>query len=303
MDGLIILNKPINLTSHDAVNKIRKILKTKRIGHTGTLDPLASGVLILCVGNATKLSRYLTTDTKKYCAKIILGFSTDTFDLEGRIVEERKDFSISDELIDNAINSFLGKSMQTPPIYSAIKINGKKLYDYAKSNEKVKIEPREIEVFNIKRTTEIIRNSNQVSFSVELEVSKGTYIRSFASDLGKKLNIPSVLAGLERIECSNFSIDDCCTLEDIENGNYKLYNMCDGIKNIYQIENDSELIKKAKNGMKISFRYIFENYHCSPSVVAITKSENNLKTLVGIYKLDYSEITKSKYYKAETIWN
>ena len=131
MDGLIILNKPLNISSHDAVFKVKKLLKEKKVGHTGTLDPLASGVLIICIGQATKLSQYLMSDTKEYRAKIMLGKSTTTYDLEGEIVDEVENVNVTEKAIDETIKSFIGKSMQVPPIYSALKKDGKKLYEYA----------------------------------------------------------------------------------------------------------------------------------------------------------------------------
>lgn len=303
MNGLIILNKPLKMSSHDAVNKVRKILKIKKVGHTGTLDPLATGVLIICIGDATKLSRYLTTDTKEYRAKITLGFSTKTYDLEGEIVEQLKDFEISDEEIDETIESFIGKSKQLPPIYSAIKVDGKKLYEYALKNQEVEIEPREIEVYDAKRASKITRENGKVTFEVDFNVSKGTYIRSIANDFGKKIGIPSVLSGLERVECSGFLIKDAINFEDLEKGNYTLHNMCDAIGNIYQIKNDNELIKKAQNGMKISYRYIRDNYGTTPERIAVIIESVNDKKLLAIYVKDYSEVTKTNYYKAETVWN
>lgn len=303
MNGLIVLNKPLKMSSHDAVNKVRKILKFKKIGHTGTLDPLATGILIICVGDATKLSRYLMTDTKEYRAKITLGFSTDTYDLEGKIVSELHDFSVTDEDIDSTINSFIGKSKQLPPMYSAIKVAGKKLYEYALKGKEVEVEKRDIEVFSAKRTSEIIREDGKVTFSVDLNVSKGTYIRSIANDFGIKIGIPSVLSGLERVECSGFTLNDSVSFEDIERGNYQLHSMCNAIGNIYQILDDEELIKKAKNGMKISYRYIRDNYKNTPERIAIVETINKNKKLVAIYLLDYSETTKTNYYKAETVWN
>ena len=222
MDGIIVLNKPLNISSHDAVFKVRKILHEKKVGHTGTLDPLASGILIICVGKATKLSQYLTTDTKTYRAKIMLGKSTKTYDLEGEVVEEVKDFEINEEITDKTLDSFLGKSLQYPPLYSAIKKDGKKLYEYALKGETVEVEPREIEVYSINRFGDIDTINGFVTFDVDLDVSKGTYIRSIAHDFGKKINIPSVLAGLVRTSCSGFTLEDAFTLEDLEKGNYQI---------------------------------------------------------------------------------
>lgn len=297
MDGLIILNKPLNISSHDAVFKVKKILKEKKVGHTGTLDPLASGILIICLGKATKLSQYLTTDTKSYRAKIMLGLSTKTYDLEGE-VEDECDVDVSLNQIDETINSFLGKSMQYPPLYSAIKKDGKKLYEYALKGEDVKVEPREIEVFSAKRVSLISYENKKIVFEVDFNVSKGTYIRSIAHDFGVKLGVPSVLAGLVRQECSGFTLEDSCTLEDVEQNHFKLVKPLDALKD-YLFVSDSSSIAKAKNGMKISYRYIKDLYNSTPSKFVVCESDQ----LIAIYKLAYNEELKTNYYKADTVWS
>lgn len=298
MNGLIVLNKPLNISSHDAVFKVKKILKEKKVGHTGTLDPLASGVLIICVGNATKLSQYLTTDSKIYRAKIMLGLSTKTYDLEGEVLEEMDNVNVTEELVDTTLQSFLGKNLQVPPIYSAIKKDGKKLYEYALKGEAVEIEPREIEVFEAKRVGELSYENNKVVFEIDLNVSKGTYIRSIAHDFGKKIGVPSVLAGLTRTTCSGFTLEDSCTLEDIGNNNFKLISMVEAVKEFFKVS-DEESIKKATNGMKISYRFIKEQYGNSPNEFAVVDKDK----LVAIYKLAFNEEIKKHYYKADTVWN
>mgnify|MGYP003297861205 CR=1 FL=1 len=297
MNGLIVLNKPLNISSHDAVFKVKKILKEKKVGHTGTLDPLASGILIICVGSATKLSQYLTTDTKSYRAKIMLGLSTKTYDLEGEI-EQECDVNIQEDLIDKTIESFIGKSMQYPPLYSAIKKDGKKLYEYALKGEEVEVEPREIEVFSAKRISPITYENNKVLFEVDFNVSKGTYIRSIASDFGKKIGVPSVLAGLVRHECSGFTLEDACTLEDVAQNNFNLISPLDALKD-YLFVSDENSINKAKNGMKISYRYIKDLYNDTPLKFVVTDNEK----LIAIYKLSFNEELKTSYYKADTVWN
>lgn len=298
MDGLIILNKPLNISSHDAVFKVKKILKEKKVGHTGTLDPLASGVLIICVGAATKLSQYLTTDSKNYRAKIMLGLSTKTYDLEGEVTETVECIKTSESEIDNVLKSFLGKSMQLPPIYSAIKKDGKKLYEYALKGESVEIEPREIEVYGAKRVSKIYEENNRLVFDADLNVSKGTYIRSIAHDFGKRLGVPSVLAGLVRTSSSGFTLEEACTLEDIESGNFKVVSLLDSLKDYLKVT-DEESIKKAQNGMKISYRYIKEQYGKTPNMIVISKGSE----LKAIYKLKFNEELKTYYYKADTVWS
>lgn len=140
MNGILLVNKPTNFTSRDVVNKLSKILHTKKIGHTGTLDPIATGVLVICIGESTKLCELLTSEYKEYIATIKLGIKTDTLDITGNITEE-KDFNINENQIKEVLNSFLGKSVQTTPIYSAVKINGKKLYEYAREGKKLNFNP------------------------------------------------------------------------------------------------------------------------------------------------------------------
>ena len=149
MDGIIVVNKPSGCTSHDIVSKIRKSLKLKKVGHTGTLDPLATGVLPILLGNATKLSKYLINHDKEYVATIKLGVKTDTGDIEGSIIDEQKVPLFTEEQIIEALNSFVGKQKQMPPMYSAIKVNGKKLYEYARNGEKIEVAARDIEIYNI----------------------------------------------------------------------------------------------------------------------------------------------------------
>ena len=151
INGLILINKPKNYTSHDVVNKIRKVLNTKKVGHTGTLDPNATGVLPILIGNATKASKYLIEHKKTYIATLKLGIKTDTGDSEGQAIETDLDFkSVNSEEIENVLKAFLGKQMQLPPLYSSIKINGKKLYEYAREGKQIEIPPRQIEIYNIK---------------------------------------------------------------------------------------------------------------------------------------------------------
>ena len=183
MDGLILINKQKGFTSHDVVNVIRKKLNTKKVGHTGTLDPNATGVLPILIGKGTKISKYLMEHDKTYIATLKLGEKTDTGDSEGQVIEEKsipKDLRKED--INDVLQSFLGKQKQLPPMYSAIKINGKKLYEYAREGKEVKIEPRNIEIYKI----ELLEyQNNKIKF--EVECSKGTYIRTLCEDISQKL--------------------------------------------------------------------------------------------------------------------
>jgi tRNA pseudouridine55 synthase len=182
MNGIIIVNKPQGFTSQDVVSKIKKILNEKKAGHTGTLDPLATGVLPVLLGNYTKLSKYLIEHDKVYIARIKLGKKSSTGDSEGEIIEEKAVPKLSVEEIKNTLNSFLGKQTQIPPMYSAIKINGKKLYEYARNGETVEVPAREIEIYSIKLLS---FENDEIEF--EVASSKGTYIRTLCEDIAKSL--------------------------------------------------------------------------------------------------------------------
>ena len=190
MDGIILINKPKEWTSHDIVNKVKKILNEK-VGHTGTLDPMATGVLPLLVGKGTLCSKYLINHNKTYKVKLELGKKTDTADTEGKIVEEKEvtNKMLEKTVIKEVLNKFLGKQEQIPPIYSAIKVNGKKLYEYARKGQTVKIKPRQIEIYSIELLS-IDKKLKQIEF--EVSCSKGTYIRSLCEDIGNKLRNCSI---------------------------------------------------------------------------------------------------------------
>lgn len=247
MNGIIIVDKPKGITSHDVVFKLRKILKTRKIGHTGTLDPIATGVLPICVGNCTKASNYLIADDKIYEAQIKLGILTDTSDITGNIIEE-KQVNVSEEQIKDVISSFKGNQTQIPPIYSAIKVNGKKLYEYARQGIQVEIPSRQIEIFDIK-----ISNINMKENTVDIIVhcSKGTYIRSLCVDIGKKLGTVATMAGLRRIKSGNFKIEDSIKLEDI-NENVKLISLEQAFINSPKISLNNNEVEKLLNGVKIN---------------------------------------------------
>lgn len=198
MDGIIVINKPSGYTSHDIVSKIRKKLNIKKVGHTGTLDPLATGVLPILLGNGTKLSKYLINHDKEYIATIKLGVKTDTADIEGTVIEEQEVPLLTEEQIMNSLESLKGKQKQIPPMYSAIKVNGKKLYEYARSGESIMVEPRDIEIYNI----ELIQyKEHEIKFKVAC--SKGTYIRSLCEDIAQKLNTIGTMSALERTKVRN----------------------------------------------------------------------------------------------------
>lgn len=212
MDGIIVINKQKGCTSHDIVYKVKKILKEK-VGHTGTLDPNATGVLPLLIGEGTKLSKYLIEHDKIYKATIFLGKETTTLDVEGEVIKEKKvDFQkLTLENVNEVLNSFLGKQEQIPPIYSAIKVNGKKLYDYARNGQEVEIKPRTIEIYDIKLDS---IDENRITYTVKC--SKGTYIRTLCKDIAEKLDTVGYMEDLQRQEVGKFNIKDSITVEELE---------------------------------------------------------------------------------------
>ena len=215
MNRIFILNKPLEFTSQDAVSKLKKILNQKKAGHTGTLDPMATGVLPILVGETTKLSKYLIEHKKTYIAVLKLGTCTDTGDSEGKIIEEKKVNieNLTKDKVEIVLNEFLGKQIQTPPIYSAIKINGKKLYEYARNGIEVEIPKREIEIYNIKLIN-LDKNEKEIEF--EVECSKGTYIRTLCEDIAKKLDTIGYMKSLTRTKVNNFKIENAITFEELE---------------------------------------------------------------------------------------
>ncbi|MBS5853360.1 MAG: tRNA pseudouridine(55) synthase TruB [Staphylococcus sp.] len=294
MNGIIVINKEKGMTSHDVVNQVRKIFKTKKVGHLGTLDPNATGVLAICINDATKLVQFLLEHNKTYIARVCLGKKTDTYDLDGTIISSVKVEKIDVTKLDDIIKNFIGKQLQVPPIYSSIKVNGKKLYEYARNNEKVNILPREIEVYKIKRISELVYENECCFFDLYLEVSKGTYIRSLCLDIGAKMNIPSSMAELCRIKLGNFDIKDSYTFKDISEGNYRLITMTESLNDLPFFSSE-EVIKKAKFGMKIDVKMILENLIDKPKKIAIGEKNE----LIAIYELT----SDLNYYKAVRVWN
>ena len=215
MEGILIINKPKGYTSQDVVSKVKKILNVKKAGHTGTLDPLATGVLPIMIGNYTKLSKYLIEHNKTYLARIKLGEKRDTGDEEGKIIETREVLqdNLDKEKIENVLKSFCGRQKQIPPMYSAIKVNGKKLYEYAREGKKVEIPEREIEIYNIK-----LKNINSEKKEIEFEVncSKGTYIRVLCENIAECLGTIGYMSFLKRIRVDRFVINKAITLEELE---------------------------------------------------------------------------------------
>lgn len=281
MNGVLVVDKPKGITSRDLVNKVSKILNIKKIGHTGTLDPLATGVLVLCIGKATKLVDVITGSDKEYLATVKLGVLTDTLDIYGNVIEKRK-CNINKNKLDGVLKSFLGKYDQEVPIYSAVRKNGKRLYEYARQNKTVDLPKRTVEIKDIKL---LDVNDKQYKFSVI--VSKGTYIRSLIKDINDKLGIIGTMSDLRRIRQGDFDISDAYTLEDIENNKYQLLSITDVIKdkncviindNLYRIVKNGGIIDNVYNKDLVTFMY-------NGKVVAIYKNYDKDKTKLKPYKM------------------
>ncbi|MUK89870.1 tRNA pseudouridine(55) synthase TruB [Ornithinibacillus sp. L9] len=215
MDGILALWKPRGMTSHDCVMKIRKLYKTKKVGHTGTLDPEVEGVLPICIGQATKIVPYLTETKKVYIAEIMLGSATETEDSYGKIIEKVDVKEIpSKQNIENVLQSFKGDIVQIPPMYSAVKVNGKKLYEYARANQYVERPKRTVTIYDIKRLPNEKNDPRYIS--MEVVCSKGTYIRTLCVDIGKELGFPAHMSDLVRIETGSFTRDETVDFHEIE---------------------------------------------------------------------------------------
>lgn len=211
-NGLLIVNKPAGYTSRDIVNIISKKLNTKKVGHTGTLDPIASGVLVVTVGRYTKLGNMLTALDKEYIAEIKLGIKTDTLDITGKTVEEKSYSHLNKEKIENTLKSFIGPYQMEVPIYSAIKVNGKKLYEYARNNESVKLPVKNVKIEEL----ELLDFQND-TIKIRAKVEKGTYIRSLIRDICEELDTVGTMQSLTRTKQGNFKLNDAITIEDINN--------------------------------------------------------------------------------------
>ena len=285
MDGIILINKTKGCTSHDVVNKIKHLLNEK-VGHTGTLDPNATGLLPILIGQGTKLSYYLINHDKEYEVTLKLGIKTDTADSEGNIIEEQNvDNSIINVgNIENTLKSFIGKQEQVPPMYSAIKVNGKKLYEYARKKIKVEIKPREIEIYDI-NLKEINQNEKTINFTVHC--SKGTYIRSLCEDIAKKMGTIGYMKEINRTKVGIFNIEESIKIEELENNKQYLEKHIISVEDLFiklNGENNKIILNTKKltlflNGVKLSYNLKdgeYRIYNEKNEFIGIGSIKNNL---------------------------
>ena len=272
MNGIIIINKPQGITSRDVVNIAIKKLGIKKIGHTGTLDPIATGVMVICIGPSTKLVDMLTSNDKEYIAEVTLGIKTDTLDITGNVIDTL-DVNVTKEAIINVLNSFKGKYMQEVPIYSAVKINGKKLYEYAREGKEVDLPIKDVYINDIE-----LLDFKEDTFTFKCNVSKGTYIRSLINDICNKLNVIGTMSNLQRTKQGNIKIEDSIDIDDELN----IIPM-EKIIDIPTIEVDEFLKNKISHGQRL------ENRYNSPKIAFIYQDK-----LIAIYITDPSDSKKVK---------
>ena len=284
MDGIIIINKPKNCTSHDIVYKVKKLLNEK-VGHTGTLDPNATGVLPLLIGKGTQISKYLINHDKIYEAVIQLGEKRTTGDIEGEIVEQKEvnESNLRKDNIEEIFEKLKGKQKQIPPIYSAIKVKGKKLYEYARKGETIEIEPREIEIYNIK-----LLNIDKVNKTINFEVkcSKGTYIRSLCEDIAEKLGSIGYMKELKRIKVGEFDLKDSITIEELEKNidnkeflKNKIITVEQYFKNSPTLELQENKIKLLLNGVQLEYNLednLYKIYNTKKEFIGLATIKNKL---------------------------
>ncbi len=247
MDKILLINKKENITSYDVIKAVKRIFHTKKVGHCGTLDPFASGLLIVGVNQATKIMPYLETSFKEYIAEIKFGSKTDTLDLTGNVIKTSKVCKCSDDKINQVLNKFLGEITQVPPIYSAIHVNGRHLYEYARNNEDVDIPKRNVFIYDLK-----LLENNMDSIKIYVKCSKGTYIRTLGEDIANALNNDGHLISLIRTKIGNLSLDMATSYDDLINNNFKAYDIKDVLdfKQINDLSNNKLI--RVYNGQNIT---------------------------------------------------
>lgn len=248
MDGVLLVNKEEGLTSFDVVRKIKKTLNTKKVGHCGTLDPLAKGLLVVTVGKALKISRFIEADEKEYIATIKLGEKTTTIDREGEVIEKKEIASFSVEDINRVFSSLIGVTKQKPPIYSAIQVNGKRLYEYARENIEVEISERDIEIKDL----ELINYSDEF-IKYRVVCSKGTYVRVLCETIANKLNNIGYMYDLVRTRIGKLNLEDSYSLVDIEQGEYNLIDIESSLSSFVVLTLKDRELYKAENGNVLDF--------------------------------------------------
>ena len=271
MDGLILIDKKEGVTSYDAVMLTKRIFHTRKVGHCGTLDPFATGLLIIGINQATKVMTFLEHDYKEYVATIKLGTSTDTYDITGKVVSESKINKVDENQILEVLETFKGEITQVPPIYSSIHIDGKKAYEYARNNQEVTLPERNVTIFDLK-----LLSFDENSISIYVKCSRGTYIRTLGLDIAKKLNNDGCLSSLRRISIGGIKVEDANSYKDLEDQNVRLIDIKDALRYKKLYINDPRILKRVYNGQNIILKQETEDD------IIIVDNEN----AVAIYKRD-----------------
>lgn len=283
MNGVLLINKEQNFTSRDIVNIVSKKLNLKKVGHAGTLDPLATGLLVICIGRATKIVEILTNDNKTYIAEITLGITTDTLDKDGKVIKEENSYKTNLE-IQTVLKSMKKQYYQQVPIYSAVKIKGKRLYKYARKNIEIELPKRLVNIIDLE-LLDLKYQDGKTIFKIKCEVSKGTYIRSLVQDIAFKLNTIGYMSSLVRIKQGDFLIENSISIKQFLNNEFNLISIKDSLK-IETIQVSEELKTKIKNGR------ILDNIYNSSKIMFVDKEK-----ALAIYKTYLKDNTKLKPWK------
>jgi tRNA pseudouridine55 synthase len=289
MNGILLVNKPTNITSQAVLTKIKHSLHPSKIGHAGTLDPMATGLLVVLLGDATKLSDYVMAHDKTYEARIVLGKATTTEDGTGETVSVKTCIHL--EKVDSVLTALVGPLMQTPPMYSSVHHQGKKLYEYARKGIEIERLPREVQIYELKRQSEVFYQNDEAEFSFIATVSKGTYIRTLCVEIGNRLQYPAHMKELRRIRSGGWSIEEAYTLDEILEGKYTLHPLLEALHDLPHYEVTDEEARAVLSGCP--FPYPLPGLSQEVKLLALVKNQ----ILLGIYeKID-------NMYKARRVWN
>ena len=290
MNGILVIDKEKNMTSRDVVNQVCDKLGTKHVGHTGTLDPIATGVLVLGINNGCKIIDLLTSNIKTYEAEVIIGLQTETLDVTGDILEQVDNVNIDLDKIKEVINNFPKEYLQIVPIYSALHVNGKRLYEYARSGEEVDLPKRNVQILSLELISDLEKDE-YYSFKIRTTVSKGTYIRSLIRDIGERLGYPCCMKELRRIRQGIFDINEAYKLDEVDK-NIKLISIKDALSDYEKITVDDEIAFKVSNGQKMKF-------DTNSDVVIVVDNNDKLLAIYKRYDKDPSLMKPFKVFKED----
>lgn len=293
MNGVLLIDKPVGMTSHDVVYRLRRALQTKRVGHTGTLDPDVTGLLVMLVGEATKLTEILQEREKSYSAEVTLGFSTTTEDKAGDIVGTSSVEGIDVEDIDRAIQSLRGEYHQRVPLYSSVKVDGRKLYFYAREGIEVERPIKTVHIYDLVRTSEPQLKDGNISFNIDVTCSKGTYIRTLAVDIGKALGVEAHMSGLVRTGSCGFDLEDAIPLSAIDAGEIiPIIDILEGMPEI-DVQDEKNLLFEVTHGQKVPAEIVAQLYGSKVPRILF----RNANHPIGIYRYMGEEKDEYKTFK------